>query len=154
VLIVDDDADTRRLYEYALALFGMDVVAAASADAALREVAAHLPNIVVTDLAMPGMDGIAFCKALKARKETRDIPVLAVSGQALEALETRARAAGCREVLMKPCEPDALFATISRVLADARQIAEQSRALREDARRIRKTVRLDAEVRRRSRSRR
>ena len=47
----------------------MDVVAAGSAAAGLREVASHVPNIVVTDLAMPGMDGIDFCKALKARRK-------------------------------------------------------------------------------------
>ncbi len=154
VLIVDDDADTLRLYEFALELFGMDVVAAGSAAAGLREVASHVPNIVVTDLAMPGMDGIDFCKALKARKETRDIPVLAVSGQALESMEGRARAAGCSEVLMKPCEPEALYSTISRVLDDARETTEQSRVLRDDARRIRKSVRSDAEARRRTRGRR
>jgi len=118
VLIVDDDEDTLQLYGIALQMFGLEVVAAGSADAALREVAARTPNIVVTDLAMPGMDGIEFCKVLKASARTRDIPVLAVSGQAIESMQAQARAAGCLEVLMKPCQPETLFDTITRVLRE------------------------------------
>lgn len=149
VLIVDDDADTLRLYGFALELFGLDVVSAGSAAEGLRAASASAPNIVVTDLAMPGMDGIEFCKALKASEETRDIPVLAVSGQAIESMEAQARAAGCSEVLMKPCEPETLFSTISRVLHDGRTVAACARELRSEARRLRGEVRTTIDSRKR-----
>lgn len=116
VLIVDDDVETLRLYGFALELLGCQVVAAATARDALRAAAIDPPNIVVTDLAMPGMDGIELCERLKASHATQDIPVLAVSGQALPSFQERALAAGCEEVLLKPCLPEDLFATISRVL--------------------------------------
>jgi two-component system phosphate regulon response regulator PhoB len=116
VLIVDDDADTLRLYGFALRMFGFDVTAAGSAHEALRAVAVRAPSIVVTDLAMPGMDGIEFCRVLKSSAETRDIPVLAVSGQAIDSMKAEARAAGCRDVLMKPCDPATLFDAITKML--------------------------------------
>jgi CheY-like chemotaxis protein len=149
VLIVDDDAETLRLYEFALELFGLQVVATASVADALRLVRAHAPNVVVTDLAMPGTDGIEFCRALKADEETRDIPVLAVSGQAIASIESRARAAGCSEVLMKPCEPETLCATIWRVFKESRALQGQARELRSEAQRLRKQVRTTIQARKR-----
>jgi CheY-like chemotaxis protein len=149
VLIVDDDADTLQLYEFALELYGLEVVAARSARDGLRAAKRRAPNVVVTDLAMPGMDGIEFCRALKANEQTRDIPVLAVSGQAISWMESRARAAGCSEVLLKPCEPERLCAVILRVLGESRALRDQARALREEARRVRRQVRSAIQRRRR-----
>lgn len=116
VLIVDDDPDTLRLYGFALALMGLDVVSVASGEEALRAVRDLPPHVVVTDLAMPGMDGVELCVALKAEASTRDIPVLAVSGQAQTSVGERARAAGCEDVLAKPCAPDDLFTSIHRAI--------------------------------------
>jgi CheY-like chemotaxis protein len=126
VLLVDDDAETLRLYGFALELLGCRVVAAATARDALHAAATDPPNIVVTDLAMPGMDGFELCERLKASRATQDIPVLAVSGQALPSFQERALAAGCEEVLLKPCLPDDLYATISRVLEAAANLPAEA----------------------------
>lgn len=119
VLIVDDDTDTLRLYRFALGLMGCEVVVAQSGREALRAAVDVSPQVVVTDLAMPGMDGVQLCEELHAREDTRDIPVLAVSGQAVGRDRDRAWAAGFRDVLLKPCSPEELYATISRVVRDA-----------------------------------
>ncbi len=137
VLIVDDDADTLRLYGIALELMGCNVVAVASGRDALRSASADRPNIVVTDLAMPGMDGIELCEALRAGEETRDIPIVAVSGQALGALPDKALAAGCSEVLLKPCAPEDLYSTIVRVLDEAMDARENARLASQMARELR-----------------
>lgn len=138
VLIVDDDADTLRLYRFALELLGCHVVAAGSARDALRAASANPPQVVVTDLAMPEMDGIELCLALKACDETRHIPVLAVSGQAIHGYAERARAAGCREVLLKPCLPEDLFATIARVIEDASRANAQAGPVKGQGRPLRR----------------
>lgn len=130
VLIVDDDADTLRLYGFALRLLGCDVVTTESARHAL-DIASAMPfDIVVTDLAMPGMDGIELCEALKAADATKRIPVLAVSGQALHGYQDRARAAGCHDVLLKPCLPEELFDSIARTIESAARATGQAPAKR------------------------
>jgi CheY-like chemotaxis protein len=67
---------------------------------------------VVTDIAMPEMDGLELSRRLRAHAPTRDVPIIAVSGQASE----RAREAGADVVLDKPCEPDKLLHVIEDVL--------------------------------------
>jgi CheY-like chemotaxis protein len=129
VLIVDDDADTLRLYGFALGMMGCEVISAESAREALRAAVRTSPDVVVTDLAMPGMDGIELCRKLRSAPDTRDLPVVAVSGQAVGKDGERARAAGFTEVLLKPCSPEELYASVSRLRRD--RVAEGSWAPRE-----------------------
>jgi CheY-like chemotaxis protein len=78
------------------------------------------PNAVLTDLAVPGMDGFEFCRALQQFDATRDIPILAVTGHS-EYLEDsdRLRQAGISLVLTKPCPPDVIAAELHRLLREA-----------------------------------
>ncbi|RPJ69558.1 MAG: response regulator [Acidobacteria bacterium] len=116
VLVVDDDRDTLALYTTALKLSGFDVLAAENGLQALRLVDREAPDAVVTDLAMPGMDGVAFCRHLRASPVAHQVPVVAVSGQASPSLTSDARCAGCDEVLSKPCLPDQLVETLDRLI--------------------------------------
>lgn len=116
VLVVDDDCDTLALYTTALKLSGFDVVAAENGHQALRLVDREAPDAVVTDLAMPGMDGVAFCRRLRANPASHQVPVVAVSGQTSPSLTSDARRAGCDEVLSKPCLPDELVETLGRLI--------------------------------------
>jgi CheY-like chemotaxis protein len=114
VLLVEDDRDTREMYHAYLSYSGMVVTEAESGRRALEQVAAHCPDVVVTDIAMPEMDGLELSRRLRARDATRDVPIIAVSGQASE----RAREAGANVVLEKPCEPDTLLHVIEDVLKE------------------------------------
>jgi putative two-component system response regulator len=78
------------------------------------------PNAVLTDLAVPGMDGFEFCRALQRSDATRDIPILAVTGRS-EYLEdqSRLREAGISQVLTKPCPPDVIAEELRRLLREA-----------------------------------
>ena len=116
VLVVDDDRDTLALYTTALKLSGFEVVSAENGVQALRVLDREAPDAVVTDLAMPGMDGVAFCRHLRASHAADQVPVVAVSGQATPSLACDARRAGCDEVLSKPCLPDQLVETVGRLL--------------------------------------
>ena len=114
VLLVEDDRDTREMYFAYLSYSGMLVTEAATGRGALERVAEHRPDVVVTDIAMPEMDGLELSRRLRAAATTRDVPIIAVSGQASE----RARAAGADVVLEKPCEPDKLLHVIEDVLRE------------------------------------
>jgi CheY-like chemotaxis protein len=112
VLLVEDDRDTREMYSEYLSYSGMTVTEAATGVRALEQVKRQMPDVVVTDIAMPEMDGLELSRRLRQHLPTRDLPIIAVSGQATD----RAREAGADVVLDKPCEPDTLLHVIERVL--------------------------------------
>ena len=114
VLLVEDDRDTREMYFEYLSYSGMVVTEAATGRRALERVAEHRPDVVVTDIARPEMDGLELSRRLRAQDSTRNVPIIAVSGQASE----RAREAGADVVLEKPCEPDKLLHVIEHVIRD------------------------------------
>ena len=107
ILIVEDDLSTRMMYCDYLNGSGFRTADAHNGHQALEKVRALRPHAVVTDLAVPGMDGFEFCRALQASADTRAIPILAVTGHP-EYLDQpdRIREAGISHVLVKPCAPD------------------------------------------------
>jgi len=112
VLLVEDDRDTREMYSEFLSYSGMRVTEASSGTRALDSVRAERPDVIVTDIAMPGMDGIELSRKLRASEPTRDVPIIAVTGS----MSTGAREAGANIVLEKPCSPDELLHVIEDVL--------------------------------------
>ena len=120
VLIVEDDLSTRVMYRDYLSHCGFRIVDAHNGHQALAKAQELHPNVVLTDLAVPGMDGFEFCRALQQSDSTRTIPILAVTGHA-EYLDQpdRFRQAGILHVLTKPCAPDVIEAELRRLLQDA-----------------------------------
>jgi CheY-like chemotaxis protein len=112
VLLVEDDRDTREMYSEFLSYSGLRVAEAPSGRRALESAREQCPDVVVTDIAMPGMDGLELSRQLRSSPPTRDVPIIAVSGNASE----RAREAGADVVLEKPCSPDYLLHVIEGVL--------------------------------------
>ena len=105
VLVVDDDLDTRTLLVRALGELGATVVAAASAAEARAEVAKQMPDAIVSDLGMPGEDGLAFVRALKRDERHRSIPAIALTAYASQADRDEALEAGYFEHVAKPVPP-------------------------------------------------
>ena len=73
--------------------------------------------MIVTDIAVPGLDGIELCRRLRADDRTRSIPVLAITGYEDRHYPDRARTAGADQVLMKPCESDVIVSEARRLLS-------------------------------------
>ena len=117
VLIVEDDLDTRVMYREFLSQSGFRTVDAHNGRQALAKARELGPDAVVTDLAVPGMDGFEFCRALKLSMSTRDIPIVAVTGHT-EYLDQpdRFADAGIAQVLVKPCSPDVIAGALRRLL--------------------------------------
>ena len=117
VLIVEDDLDTRVMYREYLTVSGFRTIDAHNGFQALEKAREQHPNVVLTDLAVPGMDGFEFCRALQQSAETRTIPILAVTGHS-EYLDDpdRFRIAGISHVLLKPAEPEAIVRELRRII--------------------------------------
>ena len=113
ILVVDDDRDTRELYAFCLRLAGVDAVVVGDGHTALREARATPPDAVITDLRLPGIDGIELSERL-AREGTH-VPIILVTGDSSMTIRDRAKAAGIQEVVLKPCLPDELVARLARL---------------------------------------
>lgn len=114
ILVVDDDEAIRQLYRSALMLAGFVVDTAADGVGALRRIDEKRPDLVVLDLHLPMMDGLAVLSEVRANSNTSSLPVIVVTGADFQHAVTDASA-----LLHKPCEPEELIAVIERHLKPA-----------------------------------
>ena len=116
VLVVDDDADLRHLWELWLTFWGFAVEEASNGVEAVQKALTFRPHIVLMDIWMPVLDGLAATKQLKTHKQLKDVPILALSADAYAPAPERAIDAGCRAFLPKPVNPDALLDAVRAAL--------------------------------------
>ena len=122
VLLVEDDRAGRELFALGLEQGGFRVEQAHNGLQALDKALELTPNVIVTDLAIPGIDGLQLCKRLRDNPRTRHIPIIGITGYASFAAEPdRATRAGCDAVYLKPCQPETLVVEINRLLASERR---------------------------------
>ena len=122
VLLVEDDRDGRRMYAEWLTHAGFRVEEAHNGLQALERAFESGPDVVVTDLNIPGIDGFELTRRLKHDPRTQRVPVVAITGYAAFAADpSRAHRAGCDAVLEKPCSPEDLEVAIRTVMPAARQ---------------------------------
>jgi two-component system, cell cycle response regulator DivK len=117
ILIVDDYQDAREMYAEYLEFSGFRVVEARNGAEALEKALELLPSVILMDLSLPVMDGWEATRRLKADARTRVIPVVALTGHALDGHSREAQDAGCDAYVTKPCLPDALVREVQRMLA-------------------------------------
>lgn len=117
VLIVEDDPETRRYYSGVLQDDGFAVEQAHNGRQALDKARLSAPDLVLTDIAVPGMDGIDLCRRLRADPRTRNIPVLAVTGYDNRHYDARVLQAGANRILLKPLRPETLVAEARDLLS-------------------------------------
>ena len=111
ILVVEDNADLRRLFRTALSLAGFVVDEAPDGIDALRIIETRVPDLVVLDLMLRSLDGRSVQQELAASPFTRDIPIVVVTGSALEVSGVNV---SC--VLRKPVMPDQLVETVRHCL--------------------------------------
>lgn len=112
ILLVEDHADTRAMYAEFLRL-DFEVLEAGDGIAALEAMQRSLPDVVVTDLALPRMDGFEMIEQMRKDARLRDVPVIALSGYSGAEHEARAMRAGSNLVLLKPCLPETLAEAVA-----------------------------------------
>lgn len=126
VLLVDDFQDNREMYAMYLDHSGFRVYEAANGQEALDLAFSVVPDVIVMDLSLPGLDGWEATRRLKADPRTKHIPVLALTSHALEGFSKGARDAGCDGFVTKPCLPETLANEIRVMLEGGRASASKS----------------------------
>lgn len=124
ILIVDDVATNRIVLKVKLAAAHYDTLQAATGPEALAAARSHLPGLILLDIELPGMDGIAVCRALKSDPATRHIPVVMITAFHDTARRIEALGAGAEDVLWKPVDEQLLLARL-RSLIRAREARAQ-----------------------------
>ena len=129
IAIVDDEQDMRQSISQWLALSGFDTETYASAEDALKTIGAEYPGIVVTDIKMPGMDGMAFLKRLMSVDSS--LPVIMITGHGDVPMAVEAMRVGAYDFLEKPFNPDRMTELAKRA-SQTRRLTLDNRALRRE----------------------
>ena len=116
VLVVEDNAANMALATFLLQSAGHTVLSAADAEAGLTLARAEQPDLILMDIQLPGIDGLAATRLLKGDVLTRAIPVIALTALAMKGDEERIRAAGCDGYIAKPLAYKDFLAVISAQL--------------------------------------
>ncbi|HRO14192.1 MAG TPA: sigma-54 dependent transcriptional regulator [Paracoccus sp. (in: a-proteobacteria)] len=129
VAIVDDEPDMRESISQWLGLSGFRTEAFASAEEALKVIGPDWPGIVITDIRMPGMDGMAFLKRLMGQDS--GLPVIMITGHGDVPMAVEAMRLGAMDFMEKPFNPDRMT-ELAKKATQARRITLDNRALRRD----------------------
>ncbi len=129
IAIVDDEKDMRQSISQWLALSGYDTEAFPSAEEALKSLGADYPGIVVTDIKMPGMDGMQFLKKLMGADSS--LPVIMITGHGDVPMAVEAMRIGAFDFLEKPFNPDRMT-ELAKKATNVRRMTLDSRALRKE----------------------
>ena len=133
VLLIDDAPDTVRMIAEALDDAGYTVLVATDGATALQRVERVIPDAVLLDACMPGMDGFETCRRLKQAPGMRTVPVIFMTGLAETERLVEGLSAGGVDYLVKPVVPDELVARLQAHLRVAREMNAAMRARGEDA---------------------
>lgn len=116
ILVVDDYGDARELYARVLSHSGFRVAEAASGPESIEKGFALRPDLILMDVAMPGMDGWEAIRQLKADARTQQSPIVVITGAAYSDGARKTKQAGCDAYLVKPCLPETLIEVVRRLL--------------------------------------
>jgi two-component system, cell cycle response regulator DivK len=119
ILVVDDFPDNRQMYAEFLMFSGLRVEEAENGHEALAKAFAMLPDLIVMDLSLPGLDGWEATRRLKNDARTKRIPVIALTGHALAGHSKGAMDAGCDAFITKPCLPERLLEEVRKMLTSS-----------------------------------
>jgi two-component system sensor histidine kinase ChiS len=133
VLIVEDNEDNLFTLREMLAPFAFDIAAASTGRQAIDYCRAHLPDLVIMDVQMPGMSGLQATGAIRVLPGGGDVPILALTAQAMAGDRDRILDAGCDAYLAKPVAPGELRAMVARLLEARRPEALGSASSRSPA---------------------
>jgi len=116
VLIVEDEEDIRELVSYHLLKEGYQVASVASGEEALSIAEKQSPDLVLLDVMLPGMDGLAVCQRLRSSPKTADIAIMMLTAKSEEADIIRGLNLGATDYVTKPFSPRVLLARVKAVL--------------------------------------
>jgi two-component system phosphate regulon response regulator PhoB len=119
ILVVDDEEDVLELVRYNLDRSGYQVETATSGEEALAKARRKLPDLVILDLMLPGMDGLEVCKKLKNDVKTEGLPIIVLTAKGEETDVVTGLELGADDYVTKPFSPKVLIARVRRILRRA-----------------------------------
>ena len=116
ILVVDDSTTMRQMVTFTLTSAGHQVIEAADGIEAVEAAKKGRFDLIISDVNMPGMNGLELVRALRAMPDYKFIPVLMLTTESGQDLKQRGREAGATGWIVKPFSPDVLLATLKKVL--------------------------------------
>jgi len=117
ILVVDDNPTNLKLVSDLLAFEGHEILSAMDAEEAQMVLTGAMPDLILMDIALPGMDGLTLTRHLKAGAGTRHIRIVALTAFAMKGDEQKALDAGCDGYITKPIDTRALPGKVARILS-------------------------------------
>ena len=119
VLIIEDNLLNLELVTDLLEVNGFDVCSTSTAEEGLRMARELLPDLVLMDFGLPGMDGLSAIRNLKANPATRHLTIIGLTAHAMKGDEAIAMKAGCSGYVTKPINTRTFIDTVTKIMADA-----------------------------------
>jgi two-component system cell cycle response regulator DivK len=116
ILVVEDQEDNRRIMRDLLASAGYEVMEAVTGEEGVTAAESHLPDLILMDIQLPGLDGYEATRQIKANPDLQHIPIIVVTSYALSGDDVKAFEAGCDDYVSKPFSPRELLAKIREYL--------------------------------------
>ncbi len=117
ILVADDEIFMLRLLDMTLKKGGYEVISCRDGKEALAAAVAQLPQLIVLDVMMPGLDGLGALRQLKENPATREIPVVVLSAKGHALTKVEAEASGAVLFLAKPFSPNELLGAVQKILS-------------------------------------
>jgi CheY-like chemotaxis protein len=115
-LVVDDTRIAATTIARALTLLGYQAEVAYSPRVAIESISKRVPDVILLDINMPGIDGVEVCRYLRRDPRTEKVPIIAMSSEVQEEMVARVREAGANAFLAKPIDIDVLERTLNDIL--------------------------------------
>ena len=119
ILVIEDQEDNRTILRDLLTSAGFEVLEAITGEEGVAAAERELPDLILMDVQLPGIDGLEATRRIKALPALRRIPLIVVTSYALSGDDVKARAAGADDYVTKPFSPRALLATVRQHLGVA-----------------------------------
>jgi two-component system chemotaxis response regulator CheY len=116
VLTVDDSRTIREMVSFTLKGAGFDVIEAEDGQLALKAIVGKKPDLIITDLNMPNMDGLTLIRELRAQNDFKSIPILMLTTEQGDDKKAEGRSAGATGWIVKPFKGDAVLATFKKLV--------------------------------------
>lgn len=116
ILVIEDQEDNRRIMRDLFTSAGYEIIEAVTGEEGVTAAAAHVPDLILMDIQLPGIDGYETTRQIKANPDLQHIPIIVVTSYALSGDDVKAYEAGCNGYVAKPFSPRALLAKIRKYL--------------------------------------
>ncbi|HGJ63923.1 TPA: response regulator [bacterium] len=117
ILVVEDNDKNRKLVRIILQSKGYELMEATTAEEAINQLKENIPDLILLDIQLPQMDGLELTKKIRDQKETKDIPIIALTAYAMKGDKERILEAGCDDYISKPIDTRQLPIKIAEIIS-------------------------------------